>query len=463
MQILYLVPYVPTPIRVRPYSLLRTLARKDHRITLATLWENSEELAWLEQLRANNIQVMAHHLERWRTISNVTSAIASADPLQSRYAWQPQLAAQLANWLRHNPVDVIHVEHLRGAKYGRFLQGQLAQYGLRTPIVWDSVDCISYLFRQAAGQSRNVRTRLMAWFELARTMHFEATVVNSFDRVLVTSAVDRTELLALQSEHQSSAESNLPARGRSSGAAASRVQTRPNIQIVPNGVDLNYFSFQCEARLPNMLVFTGKMSYHANVAAAEHLAREIMPIIWQSRPEMQLWIVGKDPAPTVRALATVDFAGQETDRLFHPDQWPKRSVIVTGTVADIRPYLWRAGIVVAPILYGAGVQNKVLEAMACGAPVVASSRAVAALRAEAGEQLMAADKTHEFAEIVLRLAENEAQRQALARAARRYVEASHSWNSAVSVLEGIYDDLLVSDEHLERAAVRQPTSNLATV
>jgi len=115
-----------------------------------------------------------------------------------------------------------------------------------------------------------------------------------------------------------------------------------------------------------------------------------------------------------------------------------RSVIVTGTVSDIRPYLQRATVAVAPTLYGAGIQNKVLEAMACGTAVVASSGATSALAVRPGFEVVTADGAEAFARGTLSLLDNPARRMHLEQAGRAYVETHHAWNAVAARLEEIY-------------------------
>lgn len=164
------------------------------------------------------------------------------------------------------------------------------------------------------------------------------------------------------------------------------------------------------------------MSYHANVTAALHLVTDIMPLIWAERPAVRVYIVGKDPARAIKRLA---------DR--HPQK-----VCVTGTVPDIRPYLARAAVAICPIEYGAGIQNKVLEAMAMGTPVVASPQAVGALEARDQKDLLVADRPASFAQAVLRLLEDAECQREIGKAGRKYVERFHDWNDMVVRLEAVY-------------------------
>jgi glycosyltransferase involved in cell wall biosynthesis len=117
-------------------------------------------------------------------------------------------------------------------------------------------------------------------------------------------------------------------------------------------------------------------------------------------------------------------------------------VQVTGTVADLRDYLRRATIAVAPVPYGAGIQNKVLEAMACGAPVIASEQAASALHARDQHDLLVAGSSEEFAHAILALLNSPARRADIGVAGRRYVERYHSWSASAAHLEQIYGSVL---------------------
>ncbi len=427
MKILFITPYVPNAIRVRPYELLHTLAQRGHQITLATLWQDQAEYRELAALKAWGIEIIAEPLATWRTLWNCLQSVPARTPLQAAYAWQPALAHQLTQLVQARHFDVIHVEHLRGARYALQLKAALAAAvagtdtdtkARPTPIIWDSVDCISHLFTQAAARSRSWRGRLMTQLELGPTERYEGWLAHQFARVLVTSQADQRALGTLAQRHQQ------PGHATAKGAAALAQPT-----ILANGVDLDRFPFNAGQRAPATLVFSGKMSYHANITAALHLLQEIMPLVWQRHPEVRVQIVGKDPPKALRALArSVATAPAGAARI----------VEVTGTVPAIQPYLQQATIAVAPLLYGAGIQNKVLEAMACGAPVITSSQAAAGMQAQSGRDLLVADGAEHFATAIINLLNAPAQRQQLGQAGRAYVEGVHAWPQIVTQLETIY-------------------------
>lgn len=398
MKILFMVPYVPSLIRVRPYQILRALAARGHEVTLLTLWTTQAEYADLAAVREACAAVYAAPLPRWRSALNCVAALPSAKPLQAVYCWNTEALDLIPP--DYVP-DVIHVEHLRGAEYGLAFKRRWPQ----VPVVWDSVDCISALFRQTRAQSQRLVSRALATLELPRTERYEAQLIAQFDRVLVTSPADKAQLLGL------------PGALNQSDA----------VSVVPNGVDLDYFTPSDSAQRESAtLVVSGKMSYHANVTMALNLARHIMPLVWQRLPEVRVWVVGKDPTPAVRALAS------------------DPRITVTGTVPDLRHYLRHATLAVAPLAYGAGIQNKVLEAMACATPVITSPATLAALQALPGEHVLAADHPDEFAHQVMDLLANAQRRRALGMAGRHYVETHHRWGAIAVQLESIYHATLRS-------------------
>ena len=389
MRILFIVPYVPSLIRVRSYNLIRTLASLGHAVHLVALQPPEDRYASVEGLRDFCAQVDVFPLSRARTLWNAATALPGTLPLQAAYSHHPQARRHMRQLVDSGRFDIIHVEHLRGAVLAEGLNG--------APRVFDSVDSIAYLFDQAARLAPKPTQRLMARLDLGRTRRFEARAPFRYDCVLVTSPVDARAINEL---------------------AGGRAQDR--IALLPNGVDLEYFRLTESPRDPATILFSGKMSYHANAAAALHLGHEIMPRIWQERPDAALKVVGKDPPPAVRAMSA------------------NPRIVVTGFVEDVRPYFAQATLAVSPLLYGAGTQYKVLEAMACGVPVVVTPRVASGLRAQPGQDLLVEENPDDFASNALRLLDDSELRADIGRAGRRYVEKHHAWPEIVKNLIDIY-------------------------
>jgi glycosyltransferase involved in cell wall biosynthesis len=410
MRILFVCPYTPTAIRTRPYNLLRSLAANGHDLTLATVWEREAERPALDSLAKLGIRVHSAPLRRGRIGQNLLESIARGQPLQARFCWEPGLARQMLAGAAERPFDVIHVEHLRGAVYGLALRGpQASPAGRPTPVLWDSVDCISLLFSQAAKTSRSLFGRWVSRLELPRTRRYEGYLATQFNAVVATSAGDLAALQRLATEFGGG-------------------KPMPPTQVLPNGVDVDYFQPNFGPRWPSTIVLTGKMSYHANVTAAIHLLHDIMPLVWAEVPECRVVIAGSAPPRPVQALA-------ET----HSGR-----VRVTGFVSDLRPYLQQATVAVAPIAYGAGIQNKVLEALASATPMIASPQAVSALSVRPDIELLVAGTPAAFAQAIVLLLREPAVGQRLGAAGYRYVTQNHHWPAIASQLETTYDLLCSS-------------------
>lgn len=395
MHLTFIIPYAPTPIRVRPYNFIKSLSAHGHSVTLFTLVQSTDELASLQELRDLGVAVTAYPLTRLASLKNTLRTLPTRLPLQANFCWQSELAHAIHQHVSTQPCDIIHIEHLRGAQYGIWLRRQMPQ--LTVPIIWDSVDCISYLFEQAARFSQSIVHRLVTGFDLPRTRRYEASMVHQFNRVLVTSEIDKEHLLRI-----------------------SQTTDKPDhIAVIANGVDTQTFQ-PGGSREAATIVFTGKMSYHANNSAALFLAHEIMPRVWREHPEARLMLVGSRPSRQVRSLAS------------------DSRIIVTGYVTDMSQYLQQARIAVAPLLYGAGIQNKVLEAMACATPVVATPQAVAALDVRSGTHILIGETPDEFAAQVCALLNDDTLCQSIGGAGRSFVHLLHNCDRIRSQLEAIY-------------------------
>lgn len=196
------------------------------------------------------------------------------------------------------------------------------------------------------------------------------------------------------------------------------------IRALENGVDLNYFDPVAEfaplVRVADgpLLVFSGQMDYAPNVAAVSHFARETLPRIRKGSPKTRFAIVGRNPVPAVTALANLE------------------AVEVAGAVADMRPWLAAADVVVAPLRIARGIQNKVLEAMAMGRPVVASPAAFEGIDAEPGRDLLVADGDA-AADAVLSLLGDPGRSARTGKAARAQMCERYAWDRQLGDLPGI--------------------------
>lgn len=388
MRVLFVAPYVPSRIRVRPYEWIRALARLGASVHLVAVQPPEDQALGDLSIRASCAACDVFPLSRLRTLVNAGKALVSGLPVQAGYARHGAAERRIAGLIAGGGFDVVHVEHLRGAL--------LVPAPCPLPTVYDGVDCITRLFEQTVRLAPGLAQRAMARLDVGRTRRFEASLPGRFDRVLASSEAEAREFRRLA-----------PAADPSF------------VLALRNGVDLGTPPGP-PADDGRTVLFAGKMSYHANEAAARRLAVEVMPRVWQRRPDARLVLAGKDPSPALQALAS-----------------PGR-IEVTGYVPDMAAVMSEATVLAAPLVYAAGIQNKVLEAMARAVPVVTSSSACAALDAVPGADVVAADDDGDFADGVVRMLDDRGYRDAVGAAGRRYVEQHHHWTVLAARLLDVY-------------------------
>ncbi|MBC7806033.1 MAG: glycosyltransferase, partial [Akkermansiaceae bacterium] len=376
MKILYVLPYVPSPIRVRPYQIIRALAQAGHRVTVAALADEFAAEDALAELRAlcDALHIVPH--SRTRGTWQALLALPAPTPLWAAYCYSEAMESKLRELVATNTFDVAHVEHLRAAHFAPALAP--------LPVVFDAVDCITALRKQMMRSSDgSLSSRLLSWAEWSKLRTYEPRVYRSFGQIVVSSEQDKTELRQLDA-----------------GSSP--------ITVVANGVDAEYFHPNSDIHPePDTVVFSGKMSYEANHDAASFLLQEILPRLRRSRPGTKVIVVGSKPSGALKALAA-----------------RTGGVTLTGFVGDIRPYLLRATVAICPVRIGVGMQNKVLEAMAVGRPVVCSPIAARALPDTVRTQdgVYVAETADEFAGVCADLlAKPAGEIAALGRAARAFV------------------------------------------
>jgi polysaccharide biosynthesis protein PslH len=403
MKILFVAPYPVSRIRIRSYGFVSQLA-KAHDVTALVLCSTLREATDVQTLQNEDFHVVAVTDKRLGKLFRALKALPTRKPLQVAFDASPTLRRSIQMQLSTGQFDLMHVEFIRSL-------GALPDT-LPIPVVWDAVDCISLLYEHGAHFSATPMLRWIGAIEAQRTRAYESRQLSRFRQILVTSERDRRALLALAQNRPSSAP----------GCA--------EITVLPHGIDQEYYRPYSGKRQPETLVFSGKMSFHANIAGVLHLVEKIMPLIWQKRPGVKLVIVGSNPSASVRRLAQ------------------DARIEVTGFVADMRPYIEQAQVAVCPLPYAVGIQNKILEAMALGTPVVASSHAAAGLLATADQNLLIADQPSAFAASVLHLLDNPDQRARLSQNGLAYIATYHNWTRIVEQLTALYVGVLHSTKEI---------------
>jgi sugar transferase (PEP-CTERM/EpsH1 system associated) len=386
------IPYPPDKgDKVRSYHLFRHLAKR-HRVFLGTFVDDAADAVHVDRLEGMCAGAAAFRLDpllaRWRSASGLWRGEALTLPFYRQAAMQRWVAQTISQ----ESIDVAIVFSSAMAQYVSDMSPDR--------VLVDFVDVDSAKWTQYASERRWP----LSWLyrrEGRRLLEFERSVAR---RV-------RHSFFATEQEAELFRNFAPECGERVSGMC--------------NGVDAEFFSPQHQLASPFAvgelpLVFTGAMDYWPNVDAVVWFARQVLPELRRNWPGIRFYVVGRNPTRTVLAL--------QSD-----------SVTVTGTVADVRPYLRHAAVVVAPLRVARGIQNKVLEAMAMARPVVASAACAAAIDARIGQELDAAEDASGFVDRVDTLLRQPQAAESLALAARARVMERYSWQAHLSRVDKYLD------------------------
>lgn len=189
---------------------------------------------------------------------------------------------------------------------------------------------------------------------------------------------------------------------------------------VPTGVDVEYFRRTDQSVAKADLVFVGSMDWMPNIDGVEYFVHDILPLIRQQMPECTVAVVGRSPSKTILALS-------EPDSKIH----------VTGTLPDVRPWLWGAKLSIVPLRIGGGTRLKIYESMAAGTTVVSTRIGAEGLDVEHPTNIRLADTPSEFAEQCIMLMRREHERTQVALNALNLVSSRFSWDAVATEFENV--------------------------
>jgi sugar transferase (PEP-CTERM/EpsH1 system associated) len=391
-------PFPPTlGAKIRPFQVLRHLSEQGHRVVAVSLARSAEEAdqgrglsaycADYDMIRVNEM------VQNLRTVG----CLATTLPSSMGYFHSPELARRIKNRLRQERFDLIFVHCSSVARYVEDVAiPRILDFG-----DMDSQKWLAYAkykpFPLSAGY----------WLEGTKLEREERRLSGVFEMSTVTT---KAELETLD--------------GFATGAATGWFS---------NGVDTEYFTPSSEPYDVDTVSFIGRMDYYPNEECVIEFCQRTLPLIRERRPGMKFLIVGADPSPVVKRLGDIE------------------GVTVTGSVPDVRPYVWRSAMTVSTLTIARGVQNKILESMAMGVPAVTSPIAAGGVDAEAPEHLLVASTPRQVADAVLRLAADRTERERLARAGRERMLTHHSWKGSMERFDRIVERCLSRSRGAARA------------
>lgn len=396
LKILFLAPRVPWPLdtggKIRTFHLLRALARH-HQVQLLTFRESAGcDAGGLREIQ--QLEVWYELFAQARPVRRIQDLVMGAlgpMPVNLRKYQCEAMQQRVLQLVGQGDVDLIHCDHLHMAPYGALT---------RLPFVMDEHNVETLIWERFGQDSTQSLPRRLLFRQQAFWLRrMEASMADAASLVLLCSAADLEEL------------NRLPVHGR------------PRTHVVPNGVDLEYFSEDGPAELSGHVFFTGSMDWAPNSEAVLNFLDEIWPVVRRELPELHFAVVGRNPSAQLRARGEAE------------------GITVTGTVPDVRPFMRQALALVVPLRVGGGTRLKILEAFAAGVPVVSTALGIEGIQAVPDEHYLLAETATEFATQLQRIKDDAGLRQALVDAGGELVRQRYSWDAIGDGLAAKYVEL----------------------
>ena len=379
----YRFPYPPDRgDRLSMYTLLRLFSQR-HQVTLFSFVDGTEPPEARERISAFCERIETVHLGKARSWLQAWLGLFGRVPSQVAYFRSAAMNARVRQALAAERFDVVFVHAFRVAP---------CVEGVRHPgiVMWLG-DSVGMVLKRAAGYAPWWRRPGLLW-EAARADSYAVECSRRATESWVLSPVDQADL----ERH---------------GAV--------RLVLLPHGVDDALYSLPRAIASPAEIVFLGNLSVPHNVDAACYAAREVWPLVHARHADAKLRLVGADPVPAVQALGALP------------------GVEITGPLPDLRDMWSRAQVMLAPLRFSAGIQNKLLEAIAAGVPVVTSPGAAGGIGARHGEHVLVATTEREYADAVESVLAQPAEAAARAARAREHVRREFSWERLVRRLEQV--------------------------
>ena len=367
-------PYPPIGgDRLRIYNICKNLS-KDFNLTLLSLYENKAELL-VEPTDIVFNKIYRIYLPLWRSLLNAAINIFSSKPLQISYYKSSELQKMAELLIPDHDMVLTHL--IRAAEFGR---------STHKINILEMTDAISLNYSRITSQKISFfdLRAFIYRIELSRLKRYEKSIVKDFNLSVLISEVDKRYLFGNNSNQN-------------------------NLLVISNGVDASHFKFSFNPALGD-IAFIGNMKSYQNYHAASYMATEILPIIRISFPDVRLRLIGRISLKAMEYFIKLD------------------GVDITGEVRDINDAVIGCSVGVCPVTIGAGVQNKILEYMALGLPVVTTSVGAEGLNIASGAECLIANDPISFANAVINLLSDRKIAESLSLQGRTYIEKYHSWD-----------------------------------
>jgi len=394
LRILFVCPYLPSPLHgggVRMLQMIRRLAEK-HEVSVLSFSDNEEERRYIPELQkfCKNVRI----INRKPYLQGIDLLRLQPHEIAVEFGC-PTIKSALCEMLNDDDYDIVQCEYIQMAHQIPRLH--------REVVILTEMEVQHAALLQKLKAEKSYLRKVFLGLQWLKWLNAEISLCRRFDKVIALTEEDAWAL--------------------------KRFAPSLDVEIIPTGVDIEYYRPISIMEEPNSLIYSGNFRHFPNVDAAFYLVDEILPLVKREIPDVRLYLVGAWPTPEVQELTS------------------RNGIVVTGWVEDLRPYIARCNLFVAPIRLGAGIRGKILEAWAMGKAVIASPLACAGLKAQHGKEIWVAESTETFAEGIIKLLYDPTLRRQIGQNARQLAETKYGWDTSVSKQVRIYLETLKKRGH----------------
>jgi polysaccharide biosynthesis protein PslH len=375
VKVLFVSPRLPYPPKkgdqLRAYNQLKGLKSLGHDVHLISFGTETSIPYELLQLCK---EVTVVPFSKSEALKNMVIGLFRGWPLQTSLYFSRELLQVIAKVISKYDFDIVHHQLVRLFPYYSSIS--------HIPNVIDFVDSISLNLNRSVRMKRSLVNLFIRW-EAKNIQKMEQIASYQYNAGIFISEIDKNNVSL----------------------------NHKTLTTIANGVDLDYFSFQNNSLTnENNLIFVGNMNYAPNREGIKYFINHIYPLIKERLKDFTLYVVGRNPTKDLIRLCE-----------------KYENITVTGEVEDIRKYLWKSKLFVCPLKMGAGLQNKVLEAMSCGIPVITTSIVNDPIGAKHNKSIVVCDQDKEFADFVVQLLSDSSRLEKIRKEARSFVEKNYQW------------------------------------
>lgn len=390
MNILVALSRFPYPTdkgdKLRAFYQIKELSKK-HTIFLLCLSDEAVSDQHLLKLKTYCAEIKIIRLKKKHIYLNLFSSLFNKAPFQVNYFKNAEMRMIMSQWIYKFNIDIVYVQLIRLVENLPFEED--------VPFFLDYMDALSEGMYKRIKFS-NFYQKPFVRIESKRLKKYEINAGKLFQGHSIITNQD-AEFLPKSVQR--------------------------NMSIIPNGVNEYYLAESVPMEKKYDLIFTGNMGYHPNIVAAQFIVHQVLPLLVQRGLNLSVCLAGTSPAADVLKLQS-------------------ENVCVTGFVEDIKPYILQSKIFVAPLLSGSGLQNKLLEAMACGLPSITTSLANKALGAMHGYQIYIADSADAFADRIEYVLKNELVAQKIGNEGKEFIKQHFDWAQTTVLLEQAFEKVI---------------------